>query len=247
MSEISNSAALARQIQAELAEAGLKVDAEFTEGSLTLSGLVETEESHQAALEIATALVPSARIDDEIEVETTLPTEIDDFVSDRPDAELPSSLEEIEAEGEELEPDFARYSGVKDPFAVSGAVSSEEEDVSETAEVYTPPIDPVVTTEQHGQTRVLGGFEIDAEEEVQVEPSASDRHPGDEAIADAVRQELAEDAATTDLNIVVAVRNGVVHLRGQVSDLDDVDNAEEVASRVPGVREVVEELEVSSV
>jgi osmotically-inducible protein OsmY len=79
-----------------------------------------------------------------------------------------------------------------------------------------------------------------------VEPS-SDYRAGDEALADAVRQELAEDAATADLVIHVAVRNGVVHLRGRVADLDDADNAESVAARVPGIREVVEELDVASV
>jgi len=62
-----------------------------------------------------------------------------------------------------------------------------------------------------------------------------------------VRRRLAEDAATTDLTIVVAVRNGVAHLRGQVTDLDDADNAENVAASVPGIREVVEELEVASI
>jgi osmotically-inducible protein OsmY len=56
---------------------------------------------------------------------------------------------------------------------------------------------------------------------------------------------LAEDSATADLNVLVFVRRGVVHLRGQVSDLDDADNAESVAARVPGVVEVVEELEVA--
>ena len=53
-----------------------------------------------------------------------------------------------------------------------------------------------------------------------------------------------EDAATTDFEIDVLVRQGVVRLRGAVADLDDAANAESVAYRVPGVREVVEELEV---
>ena len=100
-------------------------------------------------------------------------------------------------------------------------------------------------TDAHGSSHVLGGF--GSGEEVPVESSASDTRPGDEALADAVRRELAEDAATTDLTIFVAVRNGVVHLRGQVTDLDDADNAESVAASVPGIREVVEELEVTSV
>src|SRR5258707_687831 len=80
-----------------------------------------------------------------------------------------------------------------------------------------------------------------------VERSASDGPPGDEALADAVRRELAEGSATTDLTIVVAVRQGVVHLRGQVPDLDDADNAEAVAARVPGIRDVVEELDVTNI
>jgi osmotically-inducible protein OsmY len=92
---------------------------------------------------------------------------------------------------------------------------------------------------------VLNGF--DSGEDLSVEPSSMDGRPGDEALADAVRRELAEDAATTDLEIVVAVRQGVAHLRGRVSDLDDADNAEAVAARVPGIREVVEELEVANV
>jgi osmotically-inducible protein OsmY len=91
---------------------------------------------------------------------------------------------------------------------------------------------------------VLGGF--GSEGDMPVERS-SDGRQGDEALADAVRRELAEDASTTDLAIVVAVRNGVAHLRGQVADLDDADNAESVAARVPGIREVVEALDVDNI
>ena len=69
--------------------------------------------------------------------------------------------------------------------------------------------------------------------------------PGDEAIADAIRRELREDALTTDLTIRVTVRDGVAHLRGSVPSLDDAESAEEVAGRVPGVREVIEELDVA--
>jgi len=38
----------------------------------------------------------------------------------------------------------------------------------------------------------------------------------------------------------------VARLRGTVADVIDVENAEEVAARVTGVIEVIEELEVSS-
>ena len=39
---------------------------------------------------------------------------------------------------------------------------------------------------------------------------------------------------------------GIARLRGLVQDLDDAENAEEVAARVPGVIEVREELDVES-
>jgi osmotically-inducible protein OsmY len=77
-----------------------------------------------------------------------------------------------------------------------------------------------------------------------VERSASDAQLGDEAIEDAVRRELIEDASTTALNIHVRVTGGVVHLSGGVEGLEDAENAESVASRVPGVREVVDETDV---
>jgi osmotically-inducible protein OsmY len=245
MSERSPNPALIRRIEQQLAQAGLQVAVESSDGTLTLSGIVETEESRQAALDIARAIAPDARIDDDIEVESILPTEIDDFASDDPTAELADSREEILKSGGEIDPDFTDRPGLSDAFAASGAVRSLEEDLAESGEAYTPPIDPVVTTGPHGEARVLGGFEIDSEEDVEVDASASDRHPGDEALADAVRRELAEDSATTDLNLVVAVRNGVAHLRGEVADLDDAENAEAVAARVPGIRDVIDEIDVA--
>lgn len=73
---------------------------------------------------------------------------------------------------------------------------------------------------------------------------AEDNQPGDEALADAVRRELQEDVLTTALPIDVGVEEGVVHLYGTVEELEDAENAEEVASRVPGVLEVIDELEI---
>jgi len=240
-------AALRARIQEQLADAGLQVTVESSDGSLILNGVVDSEEARQAADDIASQLAPSARIDNQLEVETILPTNLDDFVGDQPTAELSESSADIQAAGGELEPDFTDLDkGLSGDFAhASGAGGSNADDPAAGGDaVYPPPIDPVLTTDEHGRAHVLGGF--GSGEEVTVEPSADSR-PGDEALADAVRRELAEDAATTDLNIFVAVRNGVAHLRGQVADLDDADNAESVAARVPGIREVVEELEVASI
>lgn len=154
--------------------------------------------------------------------------------------------EQLVEAGDEFEPDFTDQPAMHDPIAASGADTSGAEDpVASGDAVYTPPIDPVLTTDAHGRPAVLGGFGSD--EEVEVEPSASDGRPGDEALADAIRRRLAEDSATTDLVIAVAVRQGVAHLRGQVTDLDDADNAEAVAAGVPGIREVIDDLEVATV
>jgi len=239
-------AALRARIEDELTNAGLQVAVESSEGALVLNGVVDTEEARQAASDIAGQLAPDARIDNQLEVETILPTNLDDFVGEQPTAELSETSADIEATGGELEPDFTDQFSITDAEQASGASSSNADDPASSGDaVYSPPIDPVVTTDAHGSAHVLGGF--GSEEDVAVEPSASDTRPGDEALADAVRRELAEDAATADLNIFVAVRNSVAHLRGQVADLDDADNAESVAARVPGIREVVEELEVASI
>jgi osmotically-inducible protein OsmY len=220
MSEVSPDSVLARRVEQQLAAAGFQVAVEPSDGTLQLSGLVETQESREAVEDIVADVAPGTPIDNQLEVEST-----DD--------------------SSEVDPDFTDRPGLSDPLAAAGAPDSNEDDPASSGEIYTPPIDPVLTTDAHGAARVLGGFELDSDEDTPVEPSAMDRAPGDEALADAIRRELAEDAATTDLDIYVAVRHGVAHLRGRVSDLDDADNAEAVAARVPGVRDVVEELEVS--
>jgi osmotically-inducible protein OsmY len=245
MSELSPNAALARHVEQRLAAAGFHVAVEPLDGTLVLSGLVETQESREAVEDIVADIAPGTRIDNQVDVESLLPTDIDEFASDEPTAEMAESPADILAAGGELDPDFTDRPGLSDPIGAAGAHASNEEDPAASGEVYTPPFDPVLTTDAHGAARVLGGFELESDEEAPVEPSAMDRAPGDEALADAIRRELAEDAATTDLDIYVAVRRGVAHLRGRVADLDDADNAEAVAARVPGVRDVIEELEVS--
>lgn len=123
-------------------------------------------------------------------------------------------------------------------------------DADESAEpdsTYFAPTDPVIDTSTHdeqGNVTVLGGFEATSMDDETVDASAEDNRPGDEALADAIRRELREDASTTDLQVDVRVVRGVAHLRGIVPTLEDAENAEAVASEVPGVMEVDEELDV---
>lgn len=117
-----------------------------------------------------------------------------------------------------------RESRASEPFnepVQDDALASVEE-----AEPYFPPTDPVMGEQPVG--------------------AAEARGTGDEALAERVRRELSEDATTTDLEIEVDVRESVATLRGRVPELADTDNALAVAGRVPGIEDVVDELEVEA-
>ena len=244
----------AAQIERAIREvAELDVVVEIRDSVITLEGVVDSERDREAAEDIAADLAGNLRIDNALEVQDTLPYSVDTFNDERRNAAAAVTSEEAEEALDELNPDFTDQMLLDDPGAASGPNNSrgDNEDVDEGAEAYVPATDPVVTTDAHGQTEILGGFEQTADEDVGLGEDdmceANVGHAyGDEAIADAVRRELREDAATTELHIRVAVRNGVVHLHGTVPGPEDADAAEEVASRVTGVREVVEGLNVES-
>ena len=138
---------------------------------------------------------------------------------------------------ESEEPDFAGSPGATDMI-----------EAIEEGEPYFPPTDsPIRTEDPQGISgaSVLGGFAATSLEE----PTEEVEHPlrlqtNDEEIAERVRYALASDAYTADLNIEVAVEDGVVYLTGTVTSLDDIEQAEQVAGSVPGVEEVDEELEI---
>lgn len=157
-----------------------------------------------------------------------------------PVEQLPRGTSDLGSADEQLEPNFSAERSDTTGLHDSGVDLDEEADTA-----YSPPMDPVVGTDQHGNVRVLGGFSNSSMDSVAVDRS-SDGALGDEAIAEAILRELREDGATTGLQIDVTVRNGVARLRGRVADVTDSENVEEVAARVPGVKEVVEELTVES-
>jgi hypothetical protein len=139
----------------------------------------------------------------------------------------------VEAE----EPDFADDTGTTD------VMLAVEEGLT-----YFPPTDPVVEQDADADEgiEVLGGFSSDALES----PLEADQLPprlrrGDDELAEAVRRALRADSYTTDMDIDVTVEDAVVYLRGVVQSLDDIEQAEEVAGRVPGVEDVEEELEIA--
>ena len=238
--------ALSNRIERQLAEqAGINAAVEVQDGRVRLNGMVSSAEDRLAAGDIARTIAPELRLDNQLEVEGQLPASNADIYEDEPSAGIVlESVEDIRERGGDIAPDFTDQSLLTDPVAAAGPSSSWEDPVAGGDDVYFPPTDPVVTTDLEGRTEVLGGFAASSMDGQGVARSAEDGRRGDEAIADAVRRELREDATTADLRVNVAVHGRIVHLRGQVDGMEDAENAEAVASRVPGVRAVDEELDV---
>lgn len=220
----------------------VRVAIEEHEEYIVVSGLVADEAERNLVIETLGDLVPEKRIEDNLEVTGVMPERVAGMeVATEEPVGMQGADPGTEPEAS-IEPgDFTDQGLLKDPGAATGPNNTRDDDVvAEGDTVFVPPTDPV----RREDNEVLGGFSPTSfRAEV---PRSSDGEIGDEAIAAAVRRELSEDAATTHLDdIRVAVRNKVVFLRGRVGDLDDAENAEEVAARIPGVEEVREELEVA--
>ncbi len=185
------------------------------EGHVILEGSVSSDE-HAYLLEAAVRSLPAVR------------SVANDLMVEGFEATVGNVVE-----GVDLTPDFTAEAGTGDFL----------ESVSE-AEPYIPPTDPVVKSDRSTDgVEMLGGFAESANEDAAL-ASLPGAPRGDEEIREAVLSALHRDAATTDLNLQVEVEEGVVYLRGVVPSLDDIDMAESVAARVPGVEEVEEELEI---
>jgi len=235
--------AMLARLDETLQQAGIFVALELDGDTLVLSGEVDTEESRRAALDVATALATprGLRIEDGIEVLDVSPDGAflgdttgenrggGDFAYADPDANPNAQLDPAF----ETDPDFT------DDIGTSSSQRATEE-----AEPYFPPTDPVVRPSTGPeQLAIVGGFEATSMDDLEGAAGFDGRN--DDDLAQAVHRELREDALTTDLDVQVGARDGVVVLRGEVPSLEDAESAEEVAARVGGVREVREELTIS--
>ncbi len=137
-------------------------------------------------------------------------------------------LDEEDAAALGLETDTDRTDVTDDPLIAA-----------DYAEPYIAPTDPPVVPGGRDTIEVAQGFAGTSE-------GAEDRAgtPGDDEITERVRDRLRTDAATSTLTLRVHTIDGVVYLRGLAQSLDDTDLAAEVASRVPGVVDVVDEMQV---
>lgn len=227
---------LLARLNTTLEEAGIYLTTSITGSRLNIAGTVNSAEQRQAALDVAAALAEprGLHVDDGIDVAETSPDNV--FGEEEPSgshefADPDSNPNAAFDPGFELDPDYTDDLGTTD-----------SEEATAEATPYFPPTDPVVRpTTDDEQLAVVGGFGPTAMDDMR-ETGTGPRN--DDDLAQTVRRELREDALTTDLAVRVAVRDGVVVLRGEVITLEDAENAEAVAARVPGVREVREELTI---
>lgn len=229
---------LAQEVERRLQEdAELFIAVSEDEGRLILTGLLSTEREREVALDVVGDVAPGIEVEDNLEIDGVLPAGLDSPARPASAIELPQT----EASERTLEPgDFTDQETIRSGGEAAGPSSAlEEDEAGSGAEVFVPAIDPVSTDRE-----VIGGLQESSMEDIDVAPSALDDVLGDEAIREAILRELREDSQTRDLELDVEVEQGRVLLRGHVLLIEDVDSAEEVASRVPGVVEIEEELEV---
>jgi BON domain len=116
---------------------------------------------------------------------------------------------------------------------------------------YVPPIDPpVISAPDDPQgARIAAGFGVSADDEPYDRSHQSELISGEDEMVERVRDALLADAATTGYadSLAIAARGRTVAVRGVVDDIDDSDDIVDVISRVAGVDEVIDEIEVRGV
>jgi osmotically-inducible protein OsmY len=235
---------LTRRIEQQLAQEGIHATVEEVDSVIRLSGIVDSADARDAAEAVAIRIASDRQIENNLAVAPGAPRDMAAPAAGGPEAgDLPLDVAEAE-EGVELDPGFTDQPLETNIMDAMNPDAPDDEPPAEPDTTFFPPTDPVVGRNDQGLLEVIGGFAPTSLSDSGVRPSAEDNVPGDEALAEAVRRELREDASTTDLRIRVIVRRGVVHLRGAVPALQDAENAEAVASSVPGIREVIDELDV---
>lgn len=234
--------ALTRRIQQRLRPLSDDITVGADESAIYLSGRVQSAGERDMAEAVAREMAPGMGVENDLVVERLLP---EDRIETRsPDLGEAALYEHVTGPEENIGAINPLFTG--QPLETNPAVGSDIKGNPpvEPDPTYFPATDPVVTTDRADSRHILGGFAPSSMEGMEVERSAEDNRPGDEALADTVREALALDAATTALHLDVTVERGVAHLRGSVSDLVDAENAESVASEVPGIESVVDETTV---
>jgi hypothetical protein len=165
--------------------------------------------------------------------------------------------DEVEHTGEVTDTEL--YEGESEqPLALEGLVDEELRD-GETADpnvaaeeglAWVPPIDPPVVADEEDPegVRVAAGFGVASDEEPFDEDHDGELLAVGDELDERIRDALRSDAATSRYadSLIIGRRGGTVVVRGVVDDVDDTDNVAQVVGEVPGVVEVVDEMEVAA-
>lgn len=215
-------------------------------GAVYLSGRVPSAADKQMAQAIAVKLSDGMAVENDLEVERVLSEDRSAVAS--PDLGEGDFFSEVTGPEEMVGAINPEFTGQPLDTNVLDAEDSgvADQQPREADPTFFAPTDPVITFDEVGNLEVDNGFSPSSMTDVSIDPSTLDNTPGDEALVTAIQEELRQDALTTALSIDVVVENGVAHLRGTVPDLEDAENVEAVAARVPGVLSVSEELNLAS-
>ena len=175
------SADVQSKIERALEEVGIHASVLVNEQTVALAGEVDTEEARLAAEDVVRGLAPSYQLDNGLDVQDTLPVDVEGFQTEERSANnLSSSREALDSGDSQLEPSF-----MDQPVATAS-----EDVVDDQDESYFAPTDPVLEPGGRDNGDVVGGFSGTALETPAAERSASDGQIGDEALEEAVRRML---------------------------------------------------------
>lgn len=251
------------------------VTIEVRDGELVLTGIVDSDESRQAAVDLAQRYADELglRINEGLDVEVVGPESA--FEDDNRAAQGFGDLNAVRLnEGDDSvridagnddderagSDEGAGYDGEQDGENIISLDATFADDpgttnvidVVENGATYFPPTDPPTgRADDNDGFTILNGFADSSTDTFSAnadEPEDdSNRLVTDDELADVVRRELREDAVTTDLDIRVTAAGSTVILRGEVDTLEDAENAEAIANEVPSVVEVREELTIRGI
>jgi hypothetical protein len=154
---------------------------------------------------------------------------------------------ELEAGAEGDEPTGAESVELLTERELRAGETNNPDVAAEEGMTYVPPMDPpVVPSDDPEGATVAAGFASSALDEPYDRDHPSETLSDEDDMSARVREALRADAITSRYadSVAIGTRGGVVALRGWVDDVEDSDNMAAVASRVSGVEEVVDELEV---
>ena len=181
-----------------------------------------------------------------------------ELTGDQPEGDQVAYLREGELDEDDGVTDTEIYEGEADSSAEGALESLTELDMraGETADpdvaaeedlTWVPPVDPpVIPADNSEGLEMAAGFGTTGfDGQIDEDHRAEDLTDEDEVSA-RVREALRADASTSRYADELAIANasGVIAVRGVVDDIEDTDNVLEVAGRVSGVRDVIDELDV---